>query len=72
MRGARLSIIVASVMGLALVAGFLMLRYEFYPANEATVIWRADRLTGGVELCYSNAGRIQCEPYEPGRPWRNP
>ena len=55
-----------------IILGVLLLRYQFYPAHESTVIWRADRLTGAVKLCYSNAGRIQCEPYESGRPWRNP
>lgn len=65
-------ILVFLLMAAVVVLGALLFRYQFYPAHEATVIWRADHLTGAVELCYSNAGRIQCEPYESGRPWRNP
>jgi hypothetical protein len=67
---ARPAVLLALVAVAVLAVGAVLFRYAFYPAQEATVIWRADRLTGGVELCYSNSGRIQCEPYEPGRPWR--
>lgn len=48
----------------------LFFRYSFFPAHESTVIWRGDRMTGEIELCYSNSGRIQCEAFAPGQPYR--
>ena len=66
----RLSLATLAVwIGIAAIIA-LFFRYDFYPAHESTVIWRTDRLSGGIELCYSNAGRIQCEAYSQGQPYR--
>ena len=66
----RLLIATLAVAVAVAVILFVFFRYQFYPANEATVIWRTDRVTGAVELCYSSSGRIQCEGYASGQPWK--
>lgn len=66
----RLIAVTAAIWVAIAVLMALFGRYSFFPAHNSTVIWRADRITGGIELCYSNSGRIQCESFAPGQPYR--
>ena len=66
----RVLVSVLAAWAAVVVILFLFYRYSFYPAHESTVIWRGDRITGDIELCYSNSGRIQCEAFASGQPYR--